>query len=308
MASAVAGNVSMESRSGPVQPVGDELDDLFNYDADMGGLFRDVDTNMDAPAPPNQSAIGEARNREDVGSGGLGIDEEITVTKKKRVVVKLDENRLLSQAGIPKMRRTAKTGLRFKGKGHEYTDAARLLAHYQLWLDALYPKARFADGLSIIEKLGHSRRMQTMRREWIDEGKPRLAPEDLDDDALDATDLPVPSSAPSELPGGEATMHRPSTPIPSGRDDEDLYSGTPTVVRPRHDDTDPSEEAHEGEDEDLAPDDELDVLLAEDAARGLDNERQVLGDTAKEVTISQGQNEDGFEDDMEAMAELDGMW
>ena len=50
---------------------------------------------------------------------------------------------------------------------------ARLLNAYQLWLDDLYPRAKFADGLAIIEKLGHTKRMQTMRREWINEGKPR---------------------------------------------------------------------------------------------------------------------------------------
>jgi replication fork protection complex subunit Csm3/Swi3 len=41
---------------------------------------------------------------------------------------------------------------------------------YQLWLDELYPRAKFSDGLSMIEKLGHSRRLQIMRKEWIDEG------------------------------------------------------------------------------------------------------------------------------------------
>lgn len=50
---------------------------------------------------------------------------------------------------------------------------ARLLQHYQLWLDELYPRAKFADGLVMIEKLGHKKRLQTMRREWIDEGTPR---------------------------------------------------------------------------------------------------------------------------------------
>ena len=48
---------------------------------------------------------------------------------------------------------------------------ARLLNAYQLWLDDLYPRAKFIDGLAIIEKLGHTKRMQTMRREWINERK-----------------------------------------------------------------------------------------------------------------------------------------
>jgi replication fork protection complex subunit Csm3/Swi3 len=62
--------------------------------------------------------------------------------------------------------------LRLKGKGHEFSDVARLLNYYQLWLDNLYPRAKFADGLQLVEKVGHSKRMQIMRKEWIDEGKP----------------------------------------------------------------------------------------------------------------------------------------
>lgn len=53
----------------------------------------------------------------------------------------------------------------------QFSDAARLLSFYHFWLDDLFPRAKFADGLSIIEKLGHSKRMQTMRREWINEEK-----------------------------------------------------------------------------------------------------------------------------------------
>ena len=49
-----------------------------------------------------------------------------------------------------------------------------MLNFYQLWLDDLFPRAKFADGLTMIEKLGHSKRIQAMRREWIDEEKPRL--------------------------------------------------------------------------------------------------------------------------------------
>ena len=53
----------------------------------------------------------------------------------------------------------------------QYIDATRLLNMYQLWLDDLYPRAKFGDGLAIIEKLGHGKRIQTMRREWLAEGK-----------------------------------------------------------------------------------------------------------------------------------------
>ena len=36
----------------------------------------------------------------------------------------------------------------------------------------MYPRAKFSDGLSMIEKLGHSKRVQVYRRQWIEEGKP----------------------------------------------------------------------------------------------------------------------------------------
>ncbi|KAI9798914.1 MAG: hypothetical protein M1825_004927 [Sarcosagium campestre] len=163
----------------------DELDDMFDYDAGMAEMFQDVDTSLNAPAEPSGPA-NRKRPADD-----LGIDEEVQITKKKRVNVKLDEEKLLSQQGIPKLRRIAKERLRFKGKGHEFSDVHKLLRVYQLWLDDLFPKAKFEDGIAIIEKLGHSRRLQTMRREWIDEGKPRASPvrdtsvDGLDDDTVE---------------------------------------------------------------------------------------------------------------------------
>jgi replication fork protection complex subunit Csm3/Swi3 len=56
-----------------------------------------------------------------------------------------------------------------------------LLNFYQLWLDDLFPRAKFADGLAIIERLGHSKRLQAMRKEWIDEEKPKDASENHND-------------------------------------------------------------------------------------------------------------------------------
>src|SRR5579862_1682592 len=100
---------------------------------------------------------------------------------------------LLSQSGIPKLRRIAKQRLHFKGKGHEYSDAARILSLYQLWLDDLFPKAKFADALAIVEKLGHSKKMQVMRKEWIEEGAVKARGGD--------------SQEKGKLPGTEQDMH-----------------------------------------------------------------------------------------------------
>ncbi|KAL8994738.1 MAG: hypothetical protein Q9169_005377 [Polycauliona sp. 2 TL-2023] len=133
------------------------MDDLFDYTVDMEEVMRDVDVNMDAPADRQAT---QPKPKE--GGEGLGVDKPVEVTRRRQPVAKLDEDRLLSQAGIPKLRRIAKERFIFKGKGHE------------LWLDDLYPRAKFADGLAMIEKLGHKKRIQEMRREWIHEGKPRV--------------------------------------------------------------------------------------------------------------------------------------
>ncbi|GAA87267.1 chromosome segregation in meiosis protein 3 [Aspergillus luchuensis IFO 4308] len=142
-------------------------DALFDYDAGLESTLQDITVDSNRGGP--------------IAAPMLGLDEKVTITKQRRSTVKLDEGRLLSQAGIPKLRSTAKSKLKFKGKGHEFSDAARLLNFYQLWLDDLFPRAKFADGLAIIEKLGHSKRLQTMRREWIDEEKPRLPATDIED-------------------------------------------------------------------------------------------------------------------------------
>lgn len=55
-----------------------------------------------------------------------------------------------------------------------------MLSLYQLWLDDLYPKAKFKDGLTMVEKLGHTKRMQVSRRAWIDESKGFRRREDED--------------------------------------------------------------------------------------------------------------------------------
>ena len=68
----------------------DDLDDLFDYD--VGDVFRDVDTNMDIST--SERTIARTEGKEN--GAGLGIDEEIKVTKKRAPVPKLDENRSAS--------------------------------------------------------------------------------------------------------------------------------------------------------------------------------------------------------------------
>ncbi|KAF2033659.1 chromosome segregation in meiosis protein 3 [Setomelanomma holmii] len=154
-------------------PSDDELDAILN------GIAEGRDN---TPSYDNQTQSKSAAKTSGITGDGLGLDEEIVVTKKRIPIPKLDDHRLLSDPGIPRLRNISKERLRFKGKGHEYGDIARMLNMYQLWLDDLYPRAKFADALAIIEKVGHTKRMQMMRKDWIDEGKPRRTTERGDDD------------------------------------------------------------------------------------------------------------------------------
>lgn len=104
----------------------DNLDDLFNYDAQVGDTFRDA-ANSNNNATDTDAAIAERRrlariadgDASDTGARGLGIDEEVKVKKARAPTAKLDETRLLGEKGIPRLRKITKDRLRFKGKGHE---------------------------------------------------------------------------------------------------------------------------------------------------------------------------------------------
>lgn len=96
----------------------DDIDDLFDYDAGIDEIIREAQAQTQAE---NDAADYDARKRprQDDADDVLGIDEEVTVEKKRKPVAKLDEARLLSQKGIPKLRQIAKTQMKMKGKGHE---------------------------------------------------------------------------------------------------------------------------------------------------------------------------------------------
>ena len=102
---------------------------------------------------------------------------------------------------------------------------ARLLNVYQLWLDDLYPRAKFADGLAIIEKLGHKKRIQIMRREWINEGKPRESLDSLGEGAG------KPAKSVDDKSWEANLRERPRTPVTAVGDSHDLYAATPKSIR-----------------------------------------------------------------------------
>ena len=168
-----------------------------------------------------------------------------------------------------------------------------MLNFYQLWLDDLFPKAKFADGLALIEKLGHTKRMQMMRKEWIDEEKPK--PVDAEPDSepepehMDETGGDL--FGERQERSGDATVKDQGQNAQTDTElydmDDELYRDpTPAAEVPM-----PSVE-QPATIEENPEEDELDWLLAEDAAGHPGHANQ---DT------SRGNVEDDFADDEEAM-------
>jgi replication fork protection complex subunit Csm3/Swi3 len=93
-------------------PSDDELDDILNGIVE-GRDVPSANTNGD------QTRSNLASKGSGTAGDGLGIDEEIVVTKQRIPIPKLDDNRLLSGPGIPRLQKISKERLRFKGKGHE---------------------------------------------------------------------------------------------------------------------------------------------------------------------------------------------
>jgi replication fork protection complex subunit Csm3/Swi3 len=170
-----------------------------------------------------------------------------------------------------------------------------LLRTYQLWLDDLYPRAKFADGLAIIEKLGHSKRMQVMRKAWIDEGKPKAS---VDEDDAERNSLPL-TSDPGTSKNIAHTTRTNGSPSASEAPEIEL-SSLPRTGSERSSDRSSLNEIGGAPDED-----ELDALLAEDS----------LPDLTRRGNLLEGQSSAGlpppehsFEDDEEAMREMDELW
>ena len=158
---------------------------------------------------------------------------------------------------------------------------ARLLNTYQLWLDDLYPRAKFADGLAIIEKLGHTKRMQIMRREWISEGKSK---ENLGILGENAEKLAGQQESGHDQSWDFNSRERPRTPIATVGDDVDLYTATTKYTRG---------------DEMTKANVEKEDLFLEYSPKIV----QVLGQESGSLA-----REDDFNDDEEALLALNDVW
>lgn len=203
----------------------------------------------------------------------------------------------------------------------KYSDASNLLSFYQLWLDDLFPKARFLDALAMVEKTGHKRMMQVARLEWINEGKPRSSVHEdsiFDEPTLQTRDIGQSEKTPSRVaPIFEKSADNPNPPADvenMDMDDDDLYDATPPPRQPVSGDISQNSEhvgrtsifgnAKSSTADDDVPEDDLDALLAEEEALQASS-----GNMQPAVSVPKATSaEESFDDEMEAMAEMEGMW
>jgi replication fork protection complex subunit Csm3/Swi3 len=179
----------------------------------------------------------------------------------------------------------------------------------------------------MVEKTGHKKRMQMMRMEWINEGKPRSSVHE--DSLFDEPALPArengerEKTAPRVAPIFEKrASERPKTPVPDAEAemDDDIYDATPRPGRHQ-----PAEEPVSQTDslfggtsqsifgpaktivEDGPDEDELDALMAGFDEETIQRDLNPASVSAK-PTVAVTQEID--DDEMEAMAEMDvgDMW
>lgn len=162
-----------------------------------------------------------------------------------------------------------------------------MLNMYQLWLDDLYPRAKFADALAIIEKVGHSRRMQMMRKDWIDEGKPKRSREDEEE-------IGQGNGESDDLYAQDIQARREEIKDSVNRSTEKTSSQTNEKM-------DASEEDMERLQQNGDPDeDELDALLAEETLS--------KHSAPKILPVRTAVDDDPFADEMDVIADMEDMW
>ena len=161
----------------------------------------------------------------------------------------------------------------------------------------------------MIEKCGHSKRMQIMRKEWINEGKLKETIEDISTSTIKISKETSATPKADELSTSKDLATRPRTPTAHDTNDDDLYLATPK--RPSNTSRQPSAPGDslfisDDESGDHPPDDDLDLLLAEDGMKDANMKPAAdddFNDEYKSVV-----REDTFDDEMEAMAGTDDIW
>lgn len=180
----------------------------------------------------------------------------------------------------------------------------------------------------MVEKAGHKRQLITKRSEWINEGKPKTADEEGDNNDEQGDDPPAVGTTGTAPPTVGATTQagRPATPDRDVPDDDDLYGATPqrtgrTVPiipnEPDPDDLDALMAEAENQDasnqqrkppaarqQPVDDEDDLDALIAE--AEGHDMAQKPPSGPAGQDAGQKGNTD--YADDEAALQEMEGLW
>jgi replication fork protection complex subunit Csm3/Swi3 len=164
---------------------------------------------------------------------------------------------------------------------------ALMLRMYQLWLDDLYPRAKFSDGLQIIQKLGHTKEMQMLRKQWIEEDKPKPF------DQVEIEARPTISST-SVPPEQQESGNESPEQVDKTFSQPDLNGRTNSRQSPRIDSSNQPE------------DDELDALLAAEPLQDSHQRDRIFG-IGQQANIARMEHSiaNEFEDDEDALREMD---
>ncbi|KZO95845.1 Swi3-domain-containing protein [Calocera viscosa TUFC12733] len=117
-------------------------------------------------APPPEATQGTPNGPDPVGAKRKR-DEDEEEGPKRRVMAKIDAERLLGEYGFPALVQQTKN-FKPKGKGHEKDDLDRVMTLYQLWAHRMFPKRRFIDTVERVEKVCREKRMLVALSVWRD--------------------------------------------------------------------------------------------------------------------------------------------
>jgi replication fork protection complex subunit Csm3/Swi3 len=144
----------------------------------------------------------------------------------------------------------------------------------------VFPKARFRDCIAMTEKVGHLAQVRIMRQQWIDETKPKILRDEDDDLDLDGAEV---------LESIEREQAEEAVPSETHREGEG--------------------EAREksAEDEPLFVDDDDMSDFDMDELLGTQKQRETMeaGKSSDDVAAAKSAEKDEFEDEMDAMKDID---
>jgi replication fork protection complex subunit Csm3/Swi3 len=144
----------------------------------------------------------------------------------------------------------------------------------------VFPKARFRDCIAITEKVGHIAQLRVMRRQWIDESKPKKQMDEDDDLDLDGIEV-----------------------LDSIEREQDAEEGGGSLGEQR--DVDGTKEKNVEDEPLFVEDDMSDFDMDELLGTQKQTETTTEEKTSEDVGVVKSTEQDAFEDEIDAMRDID---